>query len=149
MPPDRPTRTPLRPRDAYAVFRDVPTRWSDNDVYGHVNNVVHYAWFDTVVNAHLVEAGAIDIRFGPVIGLVVESGCRYARAVAFPDVVTIGLRVAEAGRSSVHYELGLFAGGRDPAAAEGRFIHVYVDRESRRPVALPPALRREIEALRR
>lgn len=143
------SRAPLRSRDAYAVFRQVPTRWSDNDVYGHVNNVVHYSWFDTAVNAHLIEAGALDIHGGEVIGLVVESGCRYARAVAFPEVVSMGLRVAEAGRSSVRYELGLFGADYDQAAAEGHFVHVYVDRETRRPVELPPALRRAVEALRR
>ena len=143
------SREPLRPRDAYAVFREVPTRWSDNDVYGHVNNVVHYSWFDTAVNAHLIETGAIDIHAGAVIGLVVESGCRYARAVAFPEVVSMGLRVADAGRSSVRYELGLFSADNADAAAEGYFIHVYVDRATRRPVDLPENLRREVERLRR
>ena len=143
------SRPPFRPRDAYAVFRDVPTRWNDNDVYGHVNNVIHYAWFDTAVNAHLIEAGALDIHAGAVIGLVVESGCRYARPVGFPEVLTIGLRVGEAGRSSVRYELGLFSEGHADAAAEGQFVHVYVDRATRRPVDLPPELRSEINRLLR
>ena len=143
------SRAPYRPRDAYAVFRDVPTRWGDNDVYGHVNNVVHYAWFDTAVNGHLVDRRVLDIHNGAVIGLVVESGCRYGRALAFPELVTVGLRVAEAGRSSVRYELGLFTEGQAEAATEGYFIHVYVDRDSRRPAELPPALRNEINALLR
>lgn len=143
------SRPPFRPRDAYAVFREIPTRWNDNDVYGHVNNVVHYAWFDTAVNAHLIEAGAIGIHDGATIGLVVESGCRYGRALSFPEVVTVGLRVAEAGRSSVRYELGLFTQGHDEAASEGHFVHVYVDRATRRPVELPAGLRREINALLR
>ena len=143
------SRAPFRPRDAYALFRQLPTRWSDNDVYGHVNNVVHYSWFDTAVNAHLIEARALDIHHGPVIGLVVESGCRYARPVAFPEVVTIGLRVGESGRSSVRYELGIFTEASADAAAEGSFTHVYVDRATRRPVDLPPNLRNEINALLR
>lgn len=141
------SREPLRPREAYRTFRAIPTRWADNDVYGHVNNTVYYAWFDTAVNAHLIEQGALDIHAGDVIGLVVETGCRYARSVAFPEVVETGLRVARLGTSSVRYEIGLFAGDDPAPVAEGFFIHVYVDRATRRPTALPATLRNVLEAL--
>ncbi|WP_336488950.1 acyl-CoA thioesterase [Methylobacterium nigriterrae] len=117
------------------------TRWSDNDVYGHVNNVVYYAFFDTAVNGCLVESGVLDIARSPVIGLVVETGCRYFAPVAFPDRLTAGLRVARLGRSSVRYEIALFREDEDAAAAQGHFVHVYVDRETRRPVPLPADLR--------
>ena len=141
------SREPFRPRDAYRAFRAIPTRWADNDVYGHVNNTVYYSWFDTAVNAHLIEQGALDIHSGEVIGLVVETGCRYARPVAFPEAVEAGIRVARRGTSSVRYEIGLFAEGDAAAAAEGFFIHVYVDRTTRRPTALPARLREVLEAL--
>ena len=141
------SREPLRPRTAYTYFRTIPTRWADNDVYGHVNNVVYYSWFDTAVNAYLIEAGALDIRAGEVIGLVVETGCRYARPLAFPQPVEAGVRVAKLGTSSVRYEIGLFAGGDPEPAAEGFFVHVYVDRASRRPTALPAKLREALERL--
>lgn len=142
------SREPLRERAAYRAFRQIPTRWADNDVYGHVNNVVYYSWFDTAVNAHLIEQGALDIERGEVIGLVVETGCRYARSLAFPEVVEAGLRVAKLGTSSVRYEIGLFAGGDPQPAAEGFFIHVYVDRTTRRPTPLPVRLREVLAALR-
>ncbi len=119
----------------------------DNDIYGHLNNVVHYSLFDTAVNRTLIEAGLLDIHGGPVIGLVVESGCRYHAALAFPDVIAAGLRVGRLGRSSVRYEIGLFRGDDAQAAAEGHFVHVHVDRETRRPVELPPAWRAFFEAL--
>ncbi len=130
-------RPAFRPRGSYRVFRRIATRWQDNDVYGHVNNAIYYGWFDTAVNTYLIEAGLLDIVAGPVIGLVVETGCRYARAVAFPQVVEVGLRAAHIGRSSVRYEIGLFTDGSSDAAAEGFFVHVYVDRKARRPVELP------------
>ena len=139
--------TPFRPRDADPVFRSVATRWMDNDAYGHVNNVVHYSLFDTAVNAHLVEAGLLDINAGALIGLVVETGCRYARPVSFPEVVELGLRVATLGRSSVRYEIGLFTAGIADAAAEGFFVHVYVDREHRRPVPLPDDWRSALQRI--
>lgn len=139
-------REPLRSRDAYKHFRSIPTRWADNDVYGHVNNVVYYSWFDTAVNAYLIEAGALDIHAGEVIGLVVETGCRYARALAFPETVEAGVRVAKLGNSSVRYEIGLFGQDGEPAA-EGFFIHVYVDRATRRPVPLPAKLREALAAI--
>ncbi len=144
-PPSRP-RAPSR--DAYRVFRPIGTRWSDNDVYGHVNNVVYYSWFDTAVNAWLIEQGALDIHAGPVIGLVIETQCNYFAPLAFPQTVWAGLRVAHLGRSSVRYEVGLFAEGQDQAAASGHFVHVYVDRESRRPVPLPDPLQHTLETLR-
>lgn len=141
------SRDPYRARADYAAFRTITTRWADNDVYGHVNNVVYYSWFDTAVNAHLIEAGVLDIHAGAVIGLVVETGCRYAAPLAFPQVIEAGIRAAKIGTSSVRYEVGLFAQGEIEAAAEGFFIHVYVDRETRRPVSLPAALRAALEAI--
>ncbi|OGB91374.1 MAG: 4-hydroxybenzoyl-CoA thioesterase [Burkholderiales bacterium RIFCSPLOWO2_12_FULL_67_210] len=123
------------------------TRWSDNDIYGHVNNVVYYSWFDTAVNAWLIERGALDIHGGGVIGLVVETQCNYFAPLAFPQAVEAGLRVAHLGSSSVRYEVGLFAQGSDDAAACGHFIHVYVDRETRRPVPLPAALKSALESI--
>ena len=141
------SREPLRPRAAYRAFRTIPTRWADNDVYGHVNNVVFYAWFDTAVNAHLIEQGALDPHGGGVSGLVVETGCRYARPVAFPETVEAGIRVGRLGTSSVRYEIGLFTAGAAEPAAEGFFIHVYVDRATRRPTPLPARLREVLEAL--
>ena len=127
--------------------RVLTTRWMDSDPYGHMNNVVHYEMFDTVVNAWLIEHGALDIRKGVVIGLVVETGCHYFAPLAYPDPVTAALRVVHIGRSSVRYELALFAPGSDIAAAQGHFVHVYVDRESRRPVELPAVLRKALDPL--
>jgi acyl-CoA thioester hydrolase len=124
-------------RSDYRAFRTIPTRWMDNDAYGHVNNTVYYSWFDTAVNALLVEWGLLDIQAGAIIGLVVETGCRYHRSVAFPESVEAGVRIARLGNSSIRWEVGLFTQGHDMPAAEGHFIHVYVDRISRRPVPLP------------
>ncbi|HYH39965.1 MAG TPA: thioesterase family protein [Azospirillum sp.] len=128
-------------RDDYRHFQTIPTRWMDNDVYGHVNNVVYYSYFDTVVNQYLIETGALVIESSPVIGLVVETGCRYFAPITFPDRVAAGLRVAKLGNSSVRYEVGLFRNDDAAAAASGHFIHVYVDRETRRPVRVPDAMR--------
>lgn len=119
----------------------------DNDVYGHVNNVVYYSWFDTAVNAHLIERGALDIHAGETIGLVIETQCNYFAPLAFPQTVDAGIRVAHMGSSSVRYEVGLFAAGEPLTAAAGHFIHVYVDRASRRPVALPESLRSVLQKL--
>ena len=135
------TRAALKGRKVYRVWRDVTTRWADNDAYGHINNVVYYSWFDTAVNAWLIDAGLLDIASGDPIGLVVETGCRYAHSLAYPEPVEIGLAVEHIGSSSVRYRLGVFAKGQDEAAAEGHFIHVYVDRATRRPTSLPDALR--------
>jgi acyl-CoA thioester hydrolase len=140
---------PVRPdRGAFRRFATVQTRWEDNDVYGHVNNVVYYSFFDTAVNRYLIEAGVLDIERGPVIGLVVETQCRYHAPLAFPDILEIGIRVTRIGTSSVRYEVGVFRqGGEDLAAADGHFVHVYVDRATRRPVPLPEALRTALAAI--
>lgn len=125
------------PRDHYRVFRDITTRWMDNDAYGHVNNVVYYSWFDTAVNAYLIERGVLDIERGSPIGLVIETQCNYFEPLAFPQTIEAGIRVGMIGSSSVRYEVGLFAKGAPLCAARGHFVHVYVDRISRRPGALP------------
>ena len=135
------------PRSAYRHFLPIQTRWSDNDAYGHVNNVVYYGWFDTVVNAYLIDAGALDIARSPVVGLVVETRCSYFSELAFPQPVEAGLRVARIGTSSVRYEIGIFAARAEVAAAQGHFIHVYVDRASRRPASLPAPLRAALERI--
>lgn len=144
---DTAPRPSAQPRSHYRVFRAIGTRWMDNDVYGHVNNVVYYSWFDTAVNAHLIEQGALDIHRGEVIGLVVETQCNYFAPLAFPQTVQAGLRVAQLGRSSVRYEVGLFAEGSDTASACGHFVHVYVDRATQRPVPLPASLKNTLENL--
>ncbi len=135
------------PRSAYKAFRTIGTRWSDNDVYGHVNNVVYYSWFDTAVNAWLIEQGVLDIHQGETIGLVIETQCNYFAALACPQDVEAGIRVARLGGSSVRYEVGLFAQGEELSAARGHFVHVYVDKATRRPVPLPAALRQALETL--
>ncbi|WP_375739382.1 acyl-CoA thioesterase [Pseudomonas boanensis] len=134
-------------RSAYRYFRDITTRWMDNDVYAHVNNVVYYSWFDTVVNAWLLEQKVLDFAESPTVGLVVETGCSYFSSIAFPDIVRAGLRVARLGTSSVRYEVGLFANDNDIASAQGHFVHVYVDRVTRRPLPLPAELRRALESI--
>ena len=141
-------RSVPQPRSAYAVFRSIGTRWADNDAYGHVNNVVYYSWFDTAVNAYLIEQGALNIHQGGTIGLVIETQCNYFEPLAFPQTVEAGIRVARIGTSSVRYEVGLFAQGASMTAACGHFVHVYVDREHRRPCALPLELRAALQPLR-
>jgi len=133
------TRPQPDTRSAYARFVPLTTRWMDNDVYGHLNNVVYYSLFDTAVNRLLIEAGVLDIYGGEVIGLVVETHCNFFASLAFPQRIDAGVRVAQQGRSSVRYEIGLFAEGADRCAARGHFVHVYVDRDSRHPVAQLPA----------
>ena len=133
-------------RDAYAWHVPITTRWMDNDVYGHVNNVVYYAFFDTVINRFLIEEGGLDIHAGTTIGLAVETSCTFAGSVKFPDAVIAGLRVAHLGKSSVRYEVGIFVEGDDVARAHGRFTHVFVDRATRRPTPIEGRLR---EALSR
>lgn len=142
-PPPKPTP---EPRSAYKAFRPITTRWMDNDAYGHVNNVVYYSWFDTAVNAYLIEQGALDIHAGETIGLVIETHCNYFVSLAFPQTVQVGIRVAHLGTSSVRYEVGIF-GEDDSTAAKGHFVHVYVDKETRRPVPLPTKLKTVLEAL--
>ena len=134
-------------RADYRHFLTIPTRWMDNDAYGHVNNVVYYSYFDTVVNKYLIDAGALVIESSPVIGLVVETGCSYFAPITFPERVEAGLRVARLGNSSVRYETGLFRNDDPTPAACGHFIHVYVDRETRRPASLPEALRAALAPL--
>lgn len=141
---ERPTP---QPASAFAHFTDISTRWMDNDVYGHINNVVYYSFFDTVVNGYLVEQGALDIANSPVIGLVVETRCNYFKPVAFPDKIRAGLRVAHLGTSSVRYEVGIFRDGETQAAAQGHFVHVYVERASGRPAPLPETLKRALAKL--
>ena len=137
---------PLK-RDELAAFHAITTRWMDNDVYGHVNNVVYYSFFDTAVNGLLIDAGVLDIHHGEVIGLVVETHCNYFAPLAFPETVEAGIRVAKLGASSVRYEVGLFAQGAPLTAAKGHFVHVYVDRQTRSPVPLPPELKSVLEKL--
>jgi acyl-CoA thioester hydrolase len=136
-------------REAYPVFVELVTRWADNDVYGHVNNATYYAYFDTVVNRWLTDHGLLDVHESASFGVIVETGCRYFSSVAFPDVLEIGLRVAKLGNSSVQYELGVFKKGSSECAAEARFVHVYVDRQTRRPVPVPPETRAALAMLTR
>ncbi|MDT4909585.1 MAG: acyl-CoA thioester hydrolase [Pseudonocardiales bacterium] len=133
-------------REDFRVLRSLPTRWSDDDTYGHVNNVVHYALFDTAVNGWLIEASGVDIRSLPAVGLVVETSCRYFAELRFPEVVTAGLALDHLGRSSVVYRLALFGAGEGPAAV-GRFVHVYVDRATRQTVPVPPEIRAALAVL--
>jgi acyl-CoA thioester hydrolase len=132
---------------SYRHRRAIPTRWADNDIYGHVNNVEYYAFFDTVINEYLISEGGLDIAAGDVIGLCAESHCTYQGAFAFPEVVEAGLRVGHLGRTSVRYEIALRGEGAEQLAAEGWFVHVFVDRETRRPAAIPPRVRAALEAL--
>ena len=145
---DDASRPQPQAREAFAHFAPIATRWMDNDVYGHVNNVVYYSWFDTAVNRLLVVNGLIDINAGQTIGLVVETGCRYFSPTAFPDEIEAGVRVAHVGTSSVRYEIGLFRNNEQEAAAVGYFVHVYVDRDSKRPVPVDEKMRGFLESLK-
>jgi acyl-CoA thioester hydrolase len=136
-------------RSVFRHIRRITTRWMDNDVYGHVNNVQYYSYFDTVVNGYLIQHHVLDPATSPVIGLVVETQCNYFAPLSFPQTIDAGLRVARLGGTSVRYEVGLFAEGDDLAAAQGHFVHVYVDRITRRPVVLPSALRNALAPLAR
>jgi acyl-CoA thioester hydrolase len=139
--------TEPRIRSMYPHFETISTRWMDNDIYGHVNNVVYYSYFDTVINRYLIAEGGLDIANGEAIGVVAESHCRYLRGISFPANIDAGLAVGKLGRSSVRYEIGLFPSGETIAAAEGYFVHVFVDRASRRPVSIPTTLRNALESL--
>ncbi|WP_415753749.1 acyl-CoA thioesterase [Pseudomonas leptonychotis] len=132
---------PQHLRDDYRHFQPITTRWHDNDVYGHVNNVTYYSFFDSAVNTYLIEVGGLDIHNGSVVGFVVSSSCDYFASIAFPDAIEVGLRVGKLGNSSVQYELAVFKAGEDEACAAGRFVHVFVDRNSNRPVSIPEVLR--------
>lgn len=134
-------------RAGYPHALDIPTRWMDNDVYGHVNNVQYYSYFDTVINQYLITEGGLDIHAGEVIGVCAESHCAYNAALAFPETVHAGLRVGKLGRTSVRYEIGLFRGAGGEPAAEGWFVHVFVDREQRRPAQIPAPLRTALERI--
>ena len=136
-----PGRKEMSLRSEYRLFQAIPTRWMDNDAYGHVNNVQYYSYFDTAVNQFLVREGVLDIQKSPIIGLVVETQCRYAKSIVFPETVHAGIRVGHMGKSSVRYELGLFREDDPTAAAEGYFIHVYVERESNKPAPIPDSMR--------
>lgn len=145
---DTSPRPQAQARERFARFVPLSTRWMDNDIYGHLNNVIYYSLFDTAVNQYLIEQGALDIHGGAVIGLVVETHCNFFASLAFPQRIEAGLRVAHLGRSSVRYEIGLFAEGEPLSAACGHFVHVYVERESRRPVdALPPVTLNALKGL--
>jgi acyl-CoA thioester hydrolase len=135
-------------RQDFRHFVAITTRWMDNDVYGHVNNVVYYSWIDTAVNSTLIERGLLDIAASPVVAVAAESGCHYFAPVSYPDAVTVGLRVASLGRSSVRYQLGIFRNDDEAASAAGSFVHVYVDRASMRPVPMPDNVRAALEELR-
>jgi acyl-CoA thioester hydrolase len=140
-------RQPRLARSDFRVFRAIPTRWHDNDAYGHVNNVIYYAWFDTAVNAWLVEGGFLDVSDSEAIGLVVETTCTYFESVAFPEIVEAGIVVERLGSSSVTYRIGIFRQGSELAAAQGRFTHVYVTRASQKPVPIPAPLRAALAAI--
>jgi len=138
---------PQHLRADYRHFQPITTRWHDNDIYGHVNNVVYYSYFDSAVNAYLIERGGLDIHEGEVVGFVVSSSCDYFASIAFPDALDVGMRVRKLGNSSVQYELAIFKQGEDEACAAGRFVHVFVDRASNRPTPIPDELRQALDAL--
>ncbi|WP_306225412.1 acyl-CoA thioesterase [Bosea beijingensis] len=142
-------RQPRLTRADFRAFRAIPTRWHDNDAFGHVNNVVYYGWFDTAVNAWLIENGFLDLSGSDIVGLVAETGCTYFESVAFPETVEAGIAVERLGNSSVTYRIGIFRQGGDQAAAQGRFTHVYVERASQKPVPIPPPLRAALAAIQR
>jgi len=136
-----------RPRGDFRLFLPIGTRWMDNDVYGHINNVTYYSFFDTAVNRYLMDSGVLDIARSQVIGLVVETGCHYFSSLSFPDDIEAGIRLARMGNTSVRYEVGIFKKGAELTAAHGHFVHVYVDRASGRPAPLPDALQRALAPL--
>ena len=145
--PDPDSIAPAAARADYRHFQAIPTRWMDNDAYGHVNNVTYYSYFDTVVNEHLIKVGGLDIASDPVVGYVVETQCVYRKPLAFPEAVDAGMRVVKLGTSSVTYEIGIFRPGDDDAAATGRFVHVWVDRQTQRPAPIPARIRAALEPL--
>ena len=142
------SRAPAEPRSAFAYFHTIATRWKDNDIFGHVNNVVYYSYFDTAVNAFLIEQGVLDLQNSSIVGLVAETQCRFHSSMAFPDMVHVGLRLAHLGTSSIRYEIGVFRNDDALASASGHFVHVYVDRATNRPVPMPLALTRAADLLR-
>jgi len=137
----------IESRENYFAFKPITTRWMDNDAYGHVNNVTYYSYFDTAANCYLIEEGGLDIENGSVIGFVVNSGCNYNSPIAYPEKIEAGLRVDRLGNSSVTYGLAIFKEGESQAAAQGHFVHVFVDRETNKPVAIPDKMRAALEAI--
>jgi len=142
------SREQREPRTAYCVFRPITTRWMDNDIYGHINNVTYYSFFDTAVNSYLIDEGGLDIHAGSVIGYVVSSAANYHSALAFPDQIEAGLRVDRLGNSSVQYGVGIFRKGETLACASGHFVHVFVDRATERPVPIPEPIRSALDRIR-
>jgi acyl-CoA thioester hydrolase len=140
-------KRPPEARASYRWFLDIPTRWMDNDVYGHVNNVVYYSYFDTIINRYLIDKGGFDFHTAPVIGITPETFCRFHRSFAYPEVVEAGLRVGRLGSSSVRYEVGLFGAGEPLARADGHFVHVFVDRTTQKAVSVPGPLRTALAAI--
>lgn len=134
-------------RETYPHFLTIPTRWMDNDIYGHVNNVVYYSYFDTVINEYLINTGGLDIADDAIIGLCVESQCQFRQELTFPEPIEAGLRVGKLGNSSVRYEIGIFKAGSDAPAATGYFVHVFVDRQSRKPTPIPDPIRKALARL--
>lgn len=141
------SRIPASQRIEFRSFKRIPTRWADNDLYGHVNNVVYYTWFDTAINSLLIEEGVLDIQHGSTVGFVVETHCNYIAPVSYPQTVDIGIRVGRIGTSSVRYELAVFPENEDRACAQGHFVHVYVDRTSQRPVPIAGELAQLLQRL--
>ncbi|KIL03403.1 thioesterase [Stutzerimonas stutzeri] len=141
------TAQPKHLRSDYRHFQPITTRWHDNDIYGHVNNVTYYGFFDTAVNTYLIQQGGLDIHGGVVVGFVVSSSCDYFASISFPDLIEVGVRVARLGNSSVQYELAIFRQGEHEACAAGRFVHVFVRRADNRPTPIPERLRGALEAL--
>ncbi len=141
------TQKPQIVRAEYSHFQSLPTRWMDNDVYGHVNNALYYGFFDSAINHYLIAEGGLDIIAGQVIGFAVESQCQYLQPLAFPEILEVGLRVGKLGNSSVRYELAIFKQGETFAAAAGYFVHVFVDRETQRPVPMPESIRTALTGL--
>lgn len=139
----------MNTRGDFIHFLPIATRWKDNDIYGHVNNVEYYSYFDTVINTFLISQGGLDIQTGGVIGVCAESHCKYFAGFAFPETIEAGLRVEHLGNSSVRYGIGLFRQGEDTAAAVGWFVHVFVDREARKSTSMPERLRNALESLRK
>ncbi|HAF93064.1 acyl-CoA thioesterase [Pseudomonas sp. S5(2021)] len=141
------TAQPKHLRSDYRHFQPITTRWHDNDIYGHVNNVTYYGFFDTAVNTYLIQQGGLDVHGGEVVGFVVSSSCDYFASISFPDLIEVGVRVARLGNSSVQYELAIFRQGEHEACAAGRFVHVFVRRADNRPTPIPERLRGALEAL--
>ena len=138
----------IETRDRYPHFLSIQTRWSDNDIYGHVNNVTYYSYFDTVVNCFLIDQGGLDIETDSVIGVAVETMCKFNKPLAYPEVLEVGLRVWKLGNSSVRYEIGIFQEGTAEAAAMGHFVHVFVDRATGKPAPIPDAIRSALERIK-